>query len=546
MNVEIKDPVAEMQARDLSKRLAPDEAFVNILYYTREKDNARCYAAIVLRNGAEVPRFVDLGVAEPPEHGGSRTPKGKASGPGNPQQIVVAASGKGSRDAIPFTEETSMILSAPQSIEDAVKLWRYAVTHNGLELAGRGESRELEIGREKPSKEPARARENILTQAQQYLQGRVLVPIWQALGLPNNTNTSSSGKVADGGVTSSSAEKMGAAVRRLWVCPDGELARVPLHVLIDEFSGGAVMACEVDSPRELVALRAAANEPAQPSDKLLLAAVRDFGGRASRLNNTLTEIEKIEKLAAAPNLGLSAIPLKESDATRDAVLRVLKEGKVGYAHIATHGFAGEELRKMNAGAARQRDKAVASAAGGSRFNEKNEGRSNVQPDSQTRTLRLIARDSSGGVDHMYVARSPLLDSGLLLALPADAQAKKKDEADKDPGVVTAEDLVGLNLTGCNLVTLSACETGLGEGKTGQGILGLRSAIMGAGSRAILMSLWKVDDPATAVLMKHFYTNLWAKGMQPAEALRQAQIEVRKRWPDPQYWAAWVLVGQGWK
>jgi len=84
--------------------------------------------------------------------------------------------------------------------------------------------------------------------------------------------------------------------------------------------------------------------------------------------------------------------------------------------------------------------------------------------------------------------------------------------------------------------------------SGQGVIGLRSAILGAGARSIVMSLWKVDDAATCRLMKEFYTNLLANHQSPLEALSLAQETVRKvpGWQHPYYWAGWVLAGDGWQ
>ena len=117
--------------------------------------------------------------------------------------------------------------------------------------------------------------------------------------------------------------------------------------------------------------------------------------------------------------------------------------------------------------------------------------------------------------------------------------------------LTAEELVGQNLSRCKLVVLSACNTGRGKAYEGQGILGLRAALIGAGSRGVLMSLWSVDDNATRALMKNFYQNLWnaAHPMKPVEALRVAQESVKNapegKWARPYYWAGWVFDGDGW-
>jgi CHAT domain-containing protein len=95
----------------------------------------------------------------------------------------------------------------------------------------------------------------------------------------------------------------------------------------------------------------------------------------------------------------------------------------------------------------------------------------------------------------------------------------------DDGILTAEEVQSLDLRGTDLVVLSACETGLGAHQHGQGVQGLQRAFQAAGARAVVASLWKVDDAATTVLMEHFYANLWSEKMSKLEALRQAQLTV---------------------
>jgi CHAT domain-containing protein/tetratricopeptide (TPR) repeat protein len=112
-------------------------------------------------------------------------------------------------------------------------------------------------------------------------------------------------------------------------------------------------------------------------------------------------------------------------------------------------------------------------------------------------------------------RNPLLICGLVLA-----------GANKSPdGLLSAEEVSSLDLRGCELAVLSACETGLGKVAGGQGVLGLQRAFQSAGARATLTSLWSVSDAATSVLMEQFYKNLWQKKMSKLEALRQAQFTV---------------------
>jgi CHAT domain-containing protein len=113
--------------------------------------------------------------------------------------------------------------------------------------------------------------------------------------------------------------------------------------------------------------------------------------------------------------------------------------------------------------------------------------------------------------------------------------------------MTAEKVASIDLAGCELAVLSACETGLGATAGGEGVLGLQRAFHQAGCRTVVASLWRVDDAATRALMGRFCTNLWARKQPPLEALREAQLSVLD---DPVYrdeggprlWAAWVLSG----
>jgi CHAT domain-containing protein len=107
----------------------------------------------------------------------------------------------------------------------------------------------------------------------------------------------------------------------------------------------------------------------------------------------------------------------------------------------------------------------------------------------------------------------------------------------------------LNLRGTELVVLSACNTGQGDVKNGEGVFGLRRALQEAGAQEVLMSLWSVPDQETLDLMKLFYAK-WLAGMEIHEALKEAQLEMRERVKKshggkdlPYYWGAFVLVGR---
>ena len=116
-------------------------------------------------------------------------------------------------------------------------------------------------------------------------------------------------------------------------------------------------------------------------------------------------------------------------------------------------------------------------------------------------------------------------------------------ADTD-GFLRLNDIFNLNLP-AELVVLSACETGLGKDVKGEGLVGLTRGFMYAGAKRVAVSLWSVNDTATASLMTKFYQQMLEKGLNPVAALRAAQLEMWKseQWKAPYYWAAFVVQGE---
>ena len=110
----------------------------------------------------------------------------------------------------------------------------------------------------------------------------------------------------------------------------------------------------------------------------------------------------------------------------------------------------------------------------------------------------------------------------------------------DNGLLTAGEILGLNLN-AELVVLSACDTGRGE-ITGDGVIGLSRSLVTAGVPSIVVSLWKVDDAATNLLMQQFYQN-WQENGDKAIALRQAMLTTMQQHPEPRHWAAFTLIGE---
>jgi CHAT domain-containing protein len=147
-----------------------------------------------------------------------------------------------------------------------------------------------------------------------------------------------------------------------------------------------------------------------------------------------------------------------------------------------------------------------------------------------------------GINADHASDNPLLRSGLMFsnaALTLEGGVINSLN-NYDNGLLTAYEAMNLTLDGLETVVLSACETGLGDVKAGEGVYGLQRAFLVAGAKTLLMSLWTVNDEATQELMTSFYQN-WTSGMSEEKALREAQIKLKAKFKHPYYWGAFVMV-----
>jgi len=153
---------------------------------------------------------------------------------------------------------------------------------------------------------------------------------------------------------------------------------------------------------------------------------------------------------------------------------------------------------------------------------------------ELRQYRIVHFATHGFLDNEHPGLS-----GLVLSLVNPA-------GQPEDGFVDLQDVYNLTLP-ADLVVLSACKTALGKEIGGEGLVGLTRGFMYAGASRVLASLWNVDDVATSELMALFYKGMLQAGLPPAAALRHAQLEMqkRKRWADPYYWAGFTLQGE-WK
>ena len=165
---------------------------------------------------------------------------------------------------------------------------------------------------------------------------------------------------------------------------------------------------------------------------------------------------------------------------------------------------------------------------------------------------VLVQDRSGRNLLPLSIENPLLRSGLVLAGVNTFLQKRQLMPEAEDGILTALDVCGLDLYGTDLVTLSACDTGIGEVRRGEGVFGLRRAFHQAGARTLVMSMWQVEDETAWILMEQFYQNLLS-GLQKTDALRQAQLDTIRNmregnlWPEygfphPFFWAAFICQG----
>jgi CHAT domain-containing protein/tetratricopeptide (TPR) repeat protein len=199
------------------------------------------------------------------------------------------------------------------------------------------------------------------------------------------------------------------------------------------------------------------------------------------LPGTHRELDAVGRLGVAREI----VRLQGTDAGTARLLLELPRAR--WAHVATHGFFA--------------DPSV---------------RSVLTPDPKLFTQ--VGREQVGAG-----LRNPLVLSGLVLAGANLPRSEGEILAHDDRGILTAEAIAGLDLSGLELAVLSACETGLGLVAGGEGVFGLQRAFHMAGAHNIVASLWKVEDSATSALMTLFYDRLWRQGKPPIEALREAQL-----------------------
>lgn len=280
--------------------------------------------------------------------------------------------------------------------------------------------------------------------------------------------------------------------KKIFISPDGVYNQVNLYTM--KKTGGDFLINQYDliligNGKDLVADNSVNTGAGK---KAALIGDPDYGADKNipPLPATKTEVDGINKMLKSS--GYQVAEYVQRDATEDN-LKSAKE--VSVLHIATHGFFFPDIEKAS---------------------------------------WPIGVHADNAKDNV------LLRSGLMLTGSVNTDKLNPTMDSTNNGIITSYEAMNLDLKGTKLVVLSACETGLGEVKAGEGVYGLQRAFLVAGADALIMSLWKVDDAATQQLMNNFYTN-WVKGADKQKAFKQAQQQLMIKYKEPYYWGAFVMM-----
>ncbi|HET7179810.1 MAG TPA: CHAT domain-containing protein, partial [Chryseosolibacter sp.] len=312
-----------------------------------------------------------------------------------------------------------------------------------------------------------------------------------------------------------------ADVRNLYISPDGVFTKINCATLYDpatrQYLIDRMSVMEVSNLRDLVekrdshtlpphallvgfpdyrldATRKASDIPRSSRDASLFGAVLQDG--LNELPGTQKEVVAVHGVLQSSQWNVETLLRKEA-----LEEKIKSSQNITLLHIATHGFF---------------------------LAPKNEHEKEVY----THNLRDVENNS-------------MLRSGLLLGgAEKNLIAMLSDQSNPagDDGILSAYEVMNLNLDAAELVVLSACETGKGDVKNGEGVYGLQRAFMLAGAHHVLMSLWKVDDAATQELMAAFYGE-WLSGKEKMRAFHDAQVSMKQKFSHPYYWGAFVMMGR---
>lgn len=286
---------------------------------------------------------------------------------------------------------------------------------------------------------------------------------------------------------------------RIYLSLDGAYHQLSINALKD--GGGKYLVDKyaiqfVGNTRDVLDVKASETAALKPATAFLIGnPLYGKNGIIDQLPGTEAEVKNITKLLNTFKVKTTA--LFGDKATEAKVKQIVSPSIL---HIATHGYFLADL-------------------------------------SQMETNKVL------GIDISAAKENPLLRSGVLLANCDNVFDENfHPSPNSENGILTAYEAMSLSLDKTDLVVLSACETGLGSVKQGEGVYGLQRAFLIAGAKSIVMSLWSVSDEATMQLMTLFYTN-YAKTGNKSQSFADAVKQLKLKYKEPFYWSAFVMLSK---
>ena len=313
-------------------------------------------------------------------------------------------------------------------------------------------------------------------------------------------------------------------VKRIYLSPISMLNRISFSAISSPEGGKLIDKYDIqilanvrsiaEAPKNQTAIESAFlfgdidynNEPASAdknitykvSDSASFSSMRSItNGEWGNLNSTGYEVSTIQNITSGSKI--NTIVFTKQDASEENFKKIISPSIL---HIATHGFASPQPKQNN-----KADYFLAE------------------------TQKNIFQNS---ID-------PLTRSGLVMAGGNQMWQKGVPYPNHEDEILTAKEVSEIDLSGCILATLSACETGLGDVKGSEGVFGLQRAFKMAGVHYLIVSLWKVPDAETADFMQTFYSKWLKDKNEIKDAFRKTQLEMSDKYKEPYKWAGFVLV-----
>ncbi|WP_435158079.1 CHAT domain-containing protein [Haladaptatus sp. DFWS20] len=297
---------------------------------------------------------------------------------------------------------------------------------------------------------------------------------------------------------------------RIIIAPDSDLHTLPFEILPDEkeYLIDSYKISYLNTGREL--LPAKNSSPSTPSKPLVIGA--------PNYNLGLNTSPKIESDNPWQTINMIFKPLSGAKKEADKIAKLLHTDK-----IVGNDAREKEFKQILS------PKQISSHQGSPQIIH-----------IATHGFYLPIEDFPGK-EHRIIMSSPMLRSGLAFAGANTVLQGSFPDKELGDGLLSAEEILWLDLLETELVVLSACGSGLGDRQVGEGIFGLRRAFILSGVGVLVMTLWPIDDKITQKLLVEFYENL-KTGVIPTDALRSAQLKIKSEHPAPLHWGAFICQG----